>query len=137
MLRSTLLRTAAVPGLMLSLALVLGHRQAIQACEGCGYRTACDTGCGHQSAGDTCGSAESYWCGLAAPSYPVPYDTPTWVGRTELTYPPLMPHNSLPHYRHVYSFRHGPGLSRTNVIWHQSYLHNALKRVHYALKLAR
>ncbi len=56
-------------------------------------------------------------CGYRAPRYPVPYATPPVVGSTTFTYPPMMPHHSLPHYRPYYSYRHAPGLARTNVAW--------------------
>ena len=87
--------------------------------------------------GDCAGGANSHWCGLPAPSYPVPFATPRVVGYTNFTYPPLMPHHSLPHYRHTYSFRHGPGLSRTNVRWHKSYLHSTWDWVHHLFELPR
>ena len=45
-------------------------------------------------------------CGMPAPTYPVPYPVPRNVGYTRFTYPPMMPHHSLPHYRRVYSYFH-------------------------------
>jgi hypothetical protein len=76
-------------------------------------------------------------CGMVAPSYPVPHEVPYRVGRTHFTYPPVMPHHSLPHYRKVYSYRHGPGLCRTTVKWRPPYVCSLLKRLHYIIELPR
>jgi hypothetical protein len=76
------------------------------------------------------------YCGLMAPQYPVPYDVPRWVGRSQFTYPPMMPHHSLPHYRTTYAYRHGPGMARTTVNWHPS-LGDRLKRLRNVFELPR
>ena len=76
-------------------------------------------------------------CGMPAPTYPVPYPVPQHVGYTRFTYPPMMPHHSLPHYRHTYSYRHAPGLSRTTVHWRSTTLLNALAKLHHIIELPR
>ena len=100
----------------------------------------CDAGCGGggTGCGDSCSQGASWpnHCGMAAPTYPVPYDVPALVGRTEVTYPPVMPHHWLPHYRKVYSYRHGPGMARTTVKWRPS-LCDTWKRMRKALELPR
>lgn len=76
-------------------------------------------------------------CGMPAPSYPVPFATPRPNLQTNYTYPPMMPHNSLPHYAGTYAFRHGPGMSRTTVLWRPTTGINALAKLHYAFELPR
>jgi hypothetical protein len=76
-------------------------------------------------------------CGRPAPNYPVPFPTPLPTTPTLLWYPPMMPHNSLPHYRGSYSYRHAPGLSRTTVSWHPTYVLNALDKLHHVIELPR
>ena len=76
-------------------------------------------------------------CGMPAPTYPVPYAVPQDVGYTRFTYPPMMPHHSLPHYRHIYSYRHAPGLSRTTVHWRSTTFLNALAKLHHTIELPR
>ncbi len=76
------------------------------------------------------------YCGMMAPRYPVPYEVPPRVGRTEFTYAPVMPHHSLPHYRKTYSFRHGPGMARTTVRWRPT-LCDTLKRARKVFELPR
>jgi hypothetical protein len=76
-------------------------------------------------------------CGMPAPSYPVPFRVPQNVGYTRFTYPPMMPHHSLPHYRHTYSYRHAPGLSRTTVRWRSTTVRNALAKLHHVIELPR
>ncbi len=76
-------------------------------------------------------------CGRPAPPYPVPFATPRPTVPTYYTYPPLMPHHSLPHYRNVYSYHHASGLSRTNVNWHPSYAGAAFKKLHHLFELPR
>jgi len=77
------------------------------------------------------------YCGLQAPAYPVPFATPQHVGWHYFTYAPMMPHHSLPHYRHTYAYKHGPGLSRTTVNWTKrpitdtaAYLHHLVSFPH-------
>lgn len=72
-----------------------------------------------------------------APEYPVPFATPRPTTPTYLWYPDLMPHNSLPHYRSTYSYRHGPGLSRTNVMWTPTKVRNAFDYLHHMVELPR
>lgn len=76
-------------------------------------------------------------CGMPAPNYPVPFATPHPTVPTQLTYPPLMPHNSLHHYRGTYSYRHGEGLSRTNVMWYAPPVKSGLKWIHHLIELPR
>lgn len=76
-------------------------------------------------------------CGMPAPSYPVPFATPKNVTRTTFTYPPMMPHHSLPHYAGTYSFRHGPGMSRTTVNWRPTKGLNALHFLHHLIEIPR
>ena len=76
-------------------------------------------------------------CGLPAPQYPVPFATPRPTVPTNFTYPPMMPHNSLPHYRNVYSYRHADGLSRTNVRWHSQPIISGLRRAHAFFEIPR
>jgi hypothetical protein len=76
-------------------------------------------------------------CGLPAPKYPVPFATPRPTTPTHLMYPPMMPHNSLPHYRSTYSFKHGPGMSRTNVHWRSKKLVNVAEYIHHLFELPR
>ena len=76
-------------------------------------------------------------CGLPAPQYPVPFATPRPTTQTNFTYPPMMPHHSLPHYRNVYSYRHAEGLSRTNVIWHSQPFVSGLRRLHNFIEIPR
>ncbi len=77
-------------------------------------------------------------CGMPAPQYPVPFATPTPpTSYTYFSYPPLMPHHSLPHYRGTYSFRHGPGLSRTTVCWRPTKVKNLFARLHHVFELPR
>lgn len=127
---------------------------SVAQCESCGdssqYGTiegaACDDG--------SCGSASGQWkerwrakcaacdgdgtfCHQPAPRYPVPFTTPRPTVPTHFTYPPLMPHHSLPHYRHTYSYHHSCGLARTNVRWQPNYPVAAFKRVHHFFELPR
>ena len=97
-------------------------------CRGC---------CGVPGAGYVGDAPLPTYCGMPAPPYPVPYPTPQNVGYTYFACPPVMPHHSLPHYRGIYSFRHGPGLSRTNVFWRPATLSNAVARVHHMFELPR
>ena len=83
------------------------------------------------------GSGGAILCGYQAPSYPVPFATPKHVGYHYFTYPPMMPHNSLPHYRGAYSYRSCDGLARTNVLWHPSYVRNTFKWLHHLIELPR
>ncbi len=101
--------------------------------------TASSAQCGDNSSctGSSCCNPPPPRCGIRAPEYPVPYPTPSWVGYTSFTYPPLMPHHSLPHYRNIYSYRHGAGLSRTNVWWHKSYLGSTRRWLHHLIELPR
>lgn len=92
---------------------------------------------GCQSCGNSDCNGAVVHCGMAAPQYPAPFPTPKPTTWTEFTYPPFMPHNSLPHYRGSYSFRHAPGLSRTNVMWTPTKLQNALDRLHNAFEIPR
>ena len=114
---------------------------------GSGSRSGCEkhgdgSGCGKHGHGCCRGccrtpQGNSFYCGMPAPEYPVPYPTPLPTAYTYHTYPPLAPHNSLPHYRGTYSFKHGPGLSRTNVHWRPTTVCNAIDRVHHCLEIAR
>ncbi len=92
-------------------------------------------GCNSCGSGNCSGAV--YHCGVAAPPYPVPFATPRPTTWTEFTYPPMMPHNSLPHYRGTYSYRHAPGLSRTNVMWYPTKVQNAFDRVHNIFEIPR
>ncbi len=85
--------------------------------------------------GDSGGNGKH--CGRPAPPYPVPFATPKPTVPTYFTYPPLMPHHSLPHYRNVYSYHHTKGLGRTNVNWQPSYAGAAFKYVHHLFELPR
>ena len=76
-------------------------------------------------------------CGRPAPQYPVPFATPRPTVPTHLTYPPMAPHNSLPHYRHTYSYRHNDGLSRTNVHWQPFYAVQGFQYLHHLFELPR
>ncbi len=76
-------------------------------------------------------------CGMPAPSYPVPFATPRPNLQTAYKYPPMMPHNSLPHYPSTYAFRHGPGMSRTTVMWRPTTGLNALAFMHQIFELPR
>ena len=76
-------------------------------------------------------------CCRPAPQYPVPVATPKPTVPTHFTYPPLMPHHSLPHYRNIYSYRHNCGMSRTNVHWHPNYPSAAFNFVHHLFELPR
>ncbi len=76
-------------------------------------------------------------CGHRAPEYPVPFSTPRPTTPTYLWYPPMMPHNSLPHYRANYAFRHGPGLARTTVSWRPAYLEYTFDKLHNIIELPR
>ena len=115
-------------------------------CPGCGKGAGCGlrlgTGCGLGARGGVglCGGGKYYdgtHCGMPAPSYPVPFATPRPTTPTYFTYPPLMPHNSLPHYRSTYQFRHGPGLSRTQVHWREKKLCNIADFIHHAIEIPR
>lgn len=77
------------------------------------------------------------YCGMPAPTYPVPFAVPQHVGYTQFTYPPFMPHHSLPHYRHTYSYRHAPGMSRTTVHWRSTVARDVLAKLHHMIKLPR
>lgn len=107
---------------------------------GCGENASCGLanrfGLGNGCVGcaDGCGV---HHCGMPAPTYPVPIETPGYVGYTQFAYPPMMPHHSLPHYRQTYAFRHAPGMARTTVNWRTTELRNLLKRVHHVLELPR
>jgi hypothetical protein len=149
MLRTLLMRSLVAPTLLAVSGFVMSYSSTLQASETSSTEWQADTTTDYTESVDYDGSADytvttdcaggnnPHWCGLPAPSYPVPYATPRVVGHTNFTYPPLMPHHSLPHYRHTYSFRHGPGLSRTNVSWHKSYLHSTLDWVHHLFELPR
>lgn len=76
-------------------------------------------------------------CGMPAPPYPVPFATPRPTVPTYFTYPPMMPHNSLHHYRGTYAYKHGPGMSRTTVHWRAPKALNALKYLHHVVELPR
>ena len=76
------------------------------------------------------------FCGTQPPGYPVPFATPRPTVPTNLTYPPMYPHHSLPHYNGTYSYRHNCGLSHTNVHWHPSWT-APLKRIHHIFELPR
>lgn len=76
-------------------------------------------------------------CGLPAPKYPVPFATPRPTTPTYHLYPPMMPHHSLPHYRSTYAFRHGPGLSQTQVHWRAPKLLNLADYVHHIFEIPR
>lgn len=123
--------TLSAAVLAVSLLLLSGNGAVAQSC---------DSGCGDQGTvyDDSCSSGASWpnHCGMAAPTYPVPYEVPVLVGRTEFTYPPVMPHHSLPHYRKTYSYRHGPGMARTTVKWRPSWC-DTWKRVRKAFELPR
>lgn len=93
--------------------------------------------CGCHSCDGGCSGGAAVHCGMPAPNYPCPHPTPKPTTWTELTYPPMMPHNSLPNYRGTYSYRHGPGLSRTTVMWTPSKLENAFDRLHNLVELPR
>lgn len=107
-------------------------------CASCG-----NSGCGEnrgRGVGLRCGcnaAGDGTYCGLPAPKYPVPFATPRPTTPTHLMYPPMMPHNSLPHYRSTYSFKHGPGLSRTNVHWRAPKLLNAADYIHNIFEIPR
>ena len=101
--------------------------------QGCGGRAGC-----RQRAGKCkkcCGyRSDGSYCGFPEPRYPVPFATPRPTTPTYFTYPPMMPHNSLPHFRKTYAFRHGPGLSQTQVHWRErklwltaDFLHNLIE----------
>jgi len=75
------------------------------------------------------------YCGLQAPQYAVPYATPQHVSWHYFTYPPMMPHHSLPHYRHTYAYKHGPGLSRTTVNWTTRPIEDAANYLHHLVSL--
>ena len=91
-----------------------------------------DDGSGAVGAG-----ADATRCGMPAPQYPVPFATPRPTVPTHFTYPPMMPHHSLPHYRNVYSYKHAEGLSRTNVHWHSQPVVSGLRRLHHIMYLPR
>jgi hypothetical protein len=91
--------------------------------------------CGKKGCGKGCGDGTH--CGMPAPSYPVPFATPRNVTHTTFTYPPMMPHHSLPHYAGTYSFRHGPGMSRTNVHWRETKVLNGLAYLHHLIEIPR
>lgn len=104
-------------------------------CESCDTGPSCAS-CGPcEACGGGCGGATH--CGLPAPSYPVPFATPRPTTVTRFTYPPLMPHHALPHYNNVYSFQHGPGLSRTTVRWTPAKVRNAVDFVTHLFELPR
>ena len=104
----------------------------------CGIGSGCRLGgCGLGGGCGDGGCGSSIWCGHQAPSYPVPYPTPTHVGATQFTYSPFMPHHSLPHYRNTYSLQSGPGMSRTNVHWHPSYARVAWNRLTHLFEWPR
>ncbi len=92
---------------------------------------------GRCCAGDDGAGDSAVFCGMPAPSYPVPYAVPEHVGYTEFSYSPFMPHHSLPHYRKTYSYQHAPGLSRTNVHWRTTTGWNILARLHNMIELPR
>jgi hypothetical protein len=92
--------------------------------------------CSGPGAGDPTGRTVRY-CGMPSPAYPVPYSVPAYVGITHLTYPPMMPHHSLPHYRGTYSYRHDQGLSRTTVHWRKTHIINAASFLHHVIELPR
>ncbi len=62
--------------------------------------------------------AQPGYAGLGATLYPSPRPTPPLVGHTQVTYQPLMPHESLyPHYRTYRRQNPDGGWTRTRVIW--------------------
>ena len=102
---------------------------------GCGR--ACGAADNCPGAGTQTDDGSAVYCGMPAPTYPVPYAVPTYVGHTQFAYPPFMPHHSLPHYRKIYSYRHAPGLSRTNVYWRNTTGRDILARLHNMIELPR
>lgn len=115
-------------------------------CGACGGGQIMDAGCGGGGCCDKCKGCRpgpypppgrNYHCGMPAPEYPVPFYTPHPTAHTYLTYPPVHPHNSLPQYRGTYSFRHGCGLSRTNVHWRPTRVCNAIDYAHHLIEPAR
>ncbi len=106
-------------------------------CETCDQGVVVDGGClggGCETGG--CESGDGSFCGTQPPAYPVPFATPRPTVPTNLTYPPLYPHHSLPHYKGTYSYRHNGGLSRTNVNWHPSWT-APLARLHHIFYIPR
>ena len=99
----------------------------------------CGLGCGdcEPGAGYVGYREPPIFCGMPAPTYPVPFAVPKHVGYTQFTYPPFMPHHSLPHYRHTYSYRHAPGMSRTTVHWRPTVGRNILAKLHHIIELPR
>ncbi len=92
---------------------------------------------GHQCASCEAKTGDGSHCGMPAPSYPVPFATPSNVTHTNFTYPPLMPHHSLPNYSGTYAFRHGPGTSRTTVMWRAPTLISAGQYLHHLFEIPR
>ena len=114
--------------LVFAIVLVSSGTTFGQACAEC---DTIDSGCEVVDGGNTSR------CGMPAPQYPVPFATPRPTTPTNFTYPPMMPHNSLPHYRNIYSYRHADGLSRTNVHWHSQPFMSGVRRLHNILEFAR
>ena len=146
MLRSNFYGIVTLSAAVLALSLVSGLAKKSAAAEFCDEGTSGTTSVQYDSPvsstydGNESGStdhAPPQRCGMVAPSYPVPHEVPWRVGRTYFTYPPVMPHHSLPHYRKVYSYRHGPGMVRTTVNWHKSYVCSALHWLHNIIELPR
>ncbi|MEM7316491.1 MAG: hypothetical protein AAF497_25430, partial [Planctomycetota bacterium] len=78
---------------------------ALAQCDTCdtGCETGvCDTGCPGGAPCDASGGNPAF-CGTQPPAYPVPFATPRPTVPTHLTYAPLYPHHSLPHYNGTYS----------------------------------
>lgn len=75
------------------------------------------------------------YCGLQSPQYPVPLAAPQHVSWHHFTYSPMMPHHALPHHRHTYAYRHGPGLSRTTVHWTKRPFEDTVKYLHHLISL--
>ena len=104
---------------------------------GCGRCWWTAEGCGRGGCAAVGCHGDGTHCGMPAPSYPVPFATPKNVTHTTFTYPPMMPHHSLPHYAGTYSFRHGPGLSRTNVHWRPTTGINSLRYLKHMFEIPR
>ncbi len=149
-MRLILACAAVLPLLLAGPSLAIGHGRHVHPAvtsfvradkAGCRHgnchESAVGQGClGPLKEGSSAGGAAAY-CGRPAPMYPVPFATPRPTVPTQFTYPPMMPHNSLPHYRSTYSYRHAEGLSRTNVSWHKAYGVSGYKWLHHVFELPR
>ena len=128
-----------------------GLGDGVSDCAGCGQGIGDCAGCrpgaggkraGCRRCGGTCKKCAGYpsdgsYCGLPEPRYPVPFATPRPTVPTHFTYPPMMPHNSLPHFRSTYAFRHGPGLSQTQVHWRERKLLLTADFIHHLFEIPR